>query len=180
MVSIVDNFLDPKEFNTLKTILLGNTIDWHYNANTIYENFMGLKFPCDDNFQFIHWFLRGGDLNSSYYESLSPILQSLNPLSIYRIKANLNTRTPEIVENEFHVDIDISEEKLRQWTTSIFYMNTNNGYTEFQDGRIAMENTKVESVANRMVTFPANLRHRGTTCTDEKTRIVINFDYFTP
>ena len=51
-------------------------------------------------------------------------------------------------------------------------MNTNDGYTEFEDG------TKVESVANRLVTFPANLKHTGTSCTDEKTRIVINFNYF--
>ena len=47
----------------------------------------------------------------------------------------------------------------------------NNGYSEFEDG------TKVESVANRMVTFPANVKHTGTSCTDEKTRVVINFNY---
>ena len=63
-------------------------------------------------------------------------------------------------------------EKLKQWTTAIFYINTNNGYTEFEDG------TRVESVANRIVNFPANLKHRGTRCTDQKIRIVINFNYF--
>ena len=51
-------------------------------------------------------------------------------------------------------------------------MNTNNGYTKFEDGSI------VESVANRIVTFPANMKHLGTSCTDEKTRVVINFNYF--
>jgi len=53
------------------------------------------------------------------------------------------------------------------------YVNTNNGYTKFEDG------TKVESVANRLVTFPANMKHKGTSCTDEKIRVVINFNYFT-
>ena len=57
------------------------------------------------------------------------------------------------------------------YTTSIFYMNTNNGYTEFEDG------TKVESIANRIVSFPFNMEHTGTSCTDEQTRIVINFNY---
>ena len=57
-------------------------------------------------------------------------------------------------------------------STSIFYMNTNNGYTKFEDG------TKVESVANRMVTFPANMKHAETSCTDEKIRVVINFNLF--
>ena len=94
-------------------------------------------------------------------------------MSLWRIKANLLIRTPNIVENTFHVDIgDFSEEKLKQWTTSILYINTNNGYTKFEDG------TKVESVANRMVIFPSNMKHTGTSCTDEKRRIVINFNYF--
>ena len=100
-------------------------------------------------------------------------MEKIKAVSLWRIKANLLTRTPNIVENSFHVDMTkLPEEKLKQWTTAIFYVNTNNGYTEFEDG------TKVESVANRMVTFPANLKHRGTSCTDEKTRVVINFNYF--
>ena len=68
--------------------------------------------------------------------------------------------------------LNVLEEKLKQLTTSIFYVNTNNGYTKFEDG------TKVESVANRMVIFPSNMKHIGTSCTDEKTRVVINFNYF--
>ena len=108
-------------------------------------------------------------------EQLHSILDLVDPISILRIKANLLTRTPNIVKNTFHVDIDNlenSSETIKQWTTSIFYMNTNNGYTKFEDG------TKVESVANRFISFPANLKHTGTSCTDEKTRVVINFNYF--
>ena len=67
---------------------------------------------------------------------------------------------------------NVVEEQLKQWTTSIFYVNSNNGYTVFEDG------TKVESVANRFVSFPANMKHKGTSCTDEKIRVVINFNYF--
>jgi hypothetical protein len=50
-------------------------------------------------------------------------------------------------------------------------VNTNNGYTKFEDG------TKVECVANRLLTFPTNIKHCGASCTDEKTRVVINFNY---
>ena len=64
------------------------------------------------------------------------------------------------------------KEKLKQLTTAIFYANTNNGYTKFENGLI------VESVANRMVFFSADMKHTGTSCTDEKTRVVINFNYF--
>ena len=89
---------------------------------------------------------------------------------------HLFTRTPEFIPSTYHVDIgDIKDEpkKLEQWTTAILYVNTNNGYTKFEeDGSI------VESVANRYIEFPANTRHFGTSCTDEKIRIVINYNYF--
>ena len=44
---------------------------------------------------------------------------------------------------------------------------------EFEDG------TKIESVANRLISFPEEMKHRGTSCTDEKIRVVINFNYLT-
>ena len=75
-------------------------------------------------------------------------------------------------QNGVEIDASVHEKILSQITTSIFYVNTNNGYTKFEDG------TKVESVANRLVSFPANKKHTGTSCTDEKTRVVINFNYF--
>jgi len=94
--------------------------------------------------------------------------------SLYRIKSNLLTRTPEIVENDFHYDVsDFTPEQAKHWTTSILYINTNNGYTKFETGE------KIKSVENRLITFPANLKHTGASCSDERNRVVINFNYFT-
>jgi hypothetical protein len=62
--------------------------------------------------------------------------------------------------------------KALKHKTAIFYINTNNGYTEFNDG------TKVDSVENRMLIFPSKLSHRAVAQTDEDQRIVINFNYF--
>ena len=56
-------------------------------------------------------------------------------------------------------------------TTAILYINTNNGYTKFKKGG------KVKSVANRVVIFDSNLEHMGYACTNEKRRIVVNFNY---
>ena len=165
-MKIEDNFLDQKDFDKLQRIIMGEQFVWFYNDSIDYETDL-------DKFQFIHSFYKNFAPYSTSIDQLNPIMKKINPLSLVRIKANLLTRTPNIVENIFHVDIDdMSKEKQKQLTTSIFYMNTNNGYTKFEDG------TKVESVANRMVTFPANMKHTGTSCTDEKTRIIINFNYF--
>ena len=89
------------------------------------------------------------------------------------MKLNLQPRTDKIVKGLFHVDMDgeMNIETMKTWTTSIFYINSNNGYTEFESGE------KIESIENRMVEFQSTLKHRGTTCTDEQTRTVINFNF---
>ncbi len=172
-MKIEDNFLDQENFDKLQNIMIGGNgwtkkLPWYYSDV--------IDFSEDENkFQFVHTFFISGVELSQNVDILEPIVNKIKPVSIYRIKANLLTRTSNIIENLFHVDIaDLrdSPEKLKQWITSIFYVNTNDGYTKFEDG------TKVESVANRMVTFPANMKHYGTSCTDEKIRVVINFNYF--
>ena len=141
--------------------MLGQDIPWYY---------MDMIDKSDDTnkFQFTHAFYDqefGGWL-SGY--NLNLICQKLEVKNVYRIKANLLTRTPEIKVNRFHTDI---QENSDQYTTSILYMNTNNGYTEFEN------KTYVKSIANRLLSFPAGMKHRGTSCTDKKVRVVINFNY---
>ena len=180
-MKIEDNFLEQKDFDELQTLIMGVIFDWHYGESNVYpvgelDSDGKIIYPeeVDKNkFQFIHMFYHAHTPHSQFLENLSPIVKIIQPISLIRIKANLLTRTPNIVENGFHVDMtNVPEEKQKQLTTSIFYVNTDNGYTVFEDG------TKVESVANRMITFPANMKHTGTSCTDQQTRIVINFNYF--
>jgi len=184
-IKIEDNFLRQEDFNTLQEIIMRNTLHWEfsykYYALLESEWSTAVRHPPKshedelDKFQFIHTFYENGQPASTFLKLLNPILEILHPISIWRIRANLLTRLPNIVENSFHTDMaaNLSEEKQKQWTTSIFYMNTNNGYTLFEDG------TKVESVANRMLTFPANVKHTGTSCTNQQSRVLINFDYMT-
>jgi len=175
-IKIEDNFLDQEEFDKLQShmgqpnVMHQTAFPWYFNDSIDAKS----GSPTEvDKFQFVHSFYESSTPISQKFILVAPILDIIQPLAIYRIKANLLTKTPNIVENTFHVDIgDIPETNLKYWTNSILYINTNNGYTEFENG------TKVESVANRMVTFPTNLRHRGTSCTDEKTRVAINFVYF--
>ena len=164
MIEIKDNFLGQHEFNMLQNNIMGVSFPWYYNS--------AIDLPEDkDKFQFVHVFYENCIPGPSA-EVINPIITNMGPILLWRIKANLLTKTPNIIENEFHVDMFDGKLKVReQLTTSIFYVNTNNGYTKFEDG------TKVESVANRMVIFPANMKHTGTSCTDQNTRVVINFNY---
>ena len=42
----------------------------------------------------------------------------------------------------------------------------------FKNGKV------IDSVENRFIMFNSQLEHTGTTCTNQKRRIVINFNYF--
>jgi len=94
------------------------------------------------------------------------IRQKLNVTKLYRIKANLRSKSFFTRSGGgYHIDgYDCSH-------TSIHYINSNNGYTKFKNG------IKVKSVENRMVIFPSHLMHQGYTCSDKLKRVVVNFNY---
>ena len=178
MVSIVDNLLEEFDVLQIQSVMMksvtvnNNVFPWYYDDSVDYSE----KRNELDTFQFTHlfWDPKRGCV-TNFMNIVDFHLKKIKPIIAWRIKANLLSRTSEIIENSFHVDnaaLKDSPEKLKQWTTSIYYVNTNNGYTKFETGEI------VESVENRMVTFPSNIQHTGTSCTDEKTRVVINFNYF--
>jgi hypothetical protein len=160
-VKIIDNFLSEEIFKSLQNTILGNNFDWYYNNYIDYEN------KINNKFQFIHFFFNNNWRGSNFH-LIEPILNIIEPFSLVRIKANLITKTDNIIINEFHKDF----KNINNLTTGIFYINTCNGYTLFKEG------TKVESIANRFVSFDSELEHTGTSCTDENIRVVINFNYF--
>ena len=177
-MKFVDDFLDKTQFDTLQTFILSGECGWFFNEDIDYKG------AGKDTFQFTHSFYRNNCPSSDHYDKLWAVIEKFSETNsergassgiiLARCKANLLTRTPKHVKNSYHCDlVGLNKQKLKQLTTSIYYINSNNGYTEFEDGTI------VESVANRMLSFPAVLQHRGTSCTDEKRRIVINFNYFT-
>ena len=132
------------------------------------------KVPNDEtdfNFQFCHVFFNYSFEKSKYFNYLNPVLERLNPIAVNRIKANCVPKTETIQVSGLHVDINEERVIDSNPKTAIFYINTNNGYTLFEDG------TKVESVENRICIFPYYMKHTGTTCTDKNQRVVININY---
>ncbi len=170
MPEIYDDFLSKEQWEPIRDLICGDNFPWYWTEHVLNEDRED-EHPilCDpmNNFQFFHEMYHHNLSTSNQLFNLSPILDGLNLRSLVRVKANLNVRTEEIVRHGFHTDFDYDG-----CTTSIFYCNTNDGYTEFEDG------TKVESVENRLITFPTQMMHSGTTCTNSKSRIIININYF--
>ena len=162
-ISIIDNFLEEERFVSLERIIQYD-VPWYFQPTMVTEDEVS---PGG----FDHAIYKASSPVSPFYSHFIPILEQLNVAILIRIRINLNPRLPEPFYSLFHIDFNVMEKPVTLCKTSIFYINTNNGYTEFEDG------TKAESVANRLVSFPTNTKHRGVTQTDEQTRIVINFNY---
>ena len=171
-IKVQDNLLSSDVLKNLQIMILNPPFPWYIGRVLDDENQLSTS-PIN-NFQFCHHFIGVDPRTSSPFPEKAPTIELLCPIVKHmrvsawkRIKANLNPRTSSIVKHGFHKDYPHPDMKA-----SIFYVNNNDGYTEFEDG------TKIESVANRLVTFPANLKHTGTTCTNSPFRVVINFNYF--
>ena len=172
---VFDDLLDKKDFTNIQQTLMSHTFPWYYSpfidSGDPKEN-LGLPLH---NFQFNHIFYQHRVPSSNYFSLFLPLLEKINASAILKIKANLLTNTENPKTNKFHVDVDgydgfnAKETKAR---TAVFYINTNNGKTIFLDG------SSVNSVENRIVIFDPTLKHTGTTCSDEKVRIVVNLNYY--
>ena len=156
-IKIIDNFLEDNVFTRIQNIVMGDYFPWYFN-----------DFKSDGydthNYQFTHTIVREGEVQSDFFQYMDPFFKGLEVKEIIRVKMNLTTRTEKLFNHLYHTD-------FKDCTTAIFYMNTNNGKTIFKHGE------EVNSVANRMVIFNSNLEHAATSHTDEKTRVVFNFNY---
>ena len=161
-MKVIDNFLPDDEFKLIQQYFTGHDFIWYLN-NSIAKKRQGI-----DQYQFCHPFfdISRPSLNQ-WSDFLTPLFNKLQPKYILRVKANCRPRTTQGVLSDYHTDMDLNQQ------TAIFYINTNNGYTKFQDNTLE----DVPSVANRLLTFYGGLKHCGSSCTDQNTRILLNINY---
>ena len=159
MFRIEDNYIDAEKSLDLKLMMESNNFPWFFLQGKV------TKTDKLFDYQFVHIFYKNYSVNSSYYNYLDPIIDKLKPLSLIRIKANLNPITNKLVEFDKHPD------QFFKCKAAIYYLNDNDGYT-------MIGKNKVENKANRMVLFDADKEHYGTNSTNCNNRMVINFNYF--
>ena len=156
-VEIIDNFLPLDDFYHIKNIMMGEYFQWYYNDYVLSGNYK--------NFQFIHNFYNYGVIyRSPFLDLFKSTTEMLGVKKLQRIKANLNPRTLFKRKTGYHND-------FANMTTAVFYINSNNGGTKFANGKF------VRSKENRVIIFDSNLKHTGITFTDQKRRIVVNFNF---
>ena len=165
--TIKDNFLDPLEFENIKNTMLGHELPWFFQHEVAFPKKDRVKNIVGDEFLWGHVFFRVNQgISSPFFNILTPILRKLKPKSLIRIRANLFSNQGKIIEHENHTDCPYKHKG------ALFSLNTCNGFTVLKD------NTKIKSIANRMLLLDPSLPHRSSTCTDAKVRCNININYF--
>ena len=166
-MKIYDNFLEEKDFKDLQEFIHGDLFPWYFRQGTVY--------PTDDpdDWRFSHLVYSTGNgivspMQYDLWNLIAPVINKINVGAVTRVKLNLDMKTKKHVKTEWHVD-NTWANSVNAYT-GIFYLNDNNGYTEFRSGE------KVKSTSNKLVLFRANEEHRGVTQTDVTRRIVLNLN----
>ena len=162
MYSVTDNFLPTQEWQAIHDLVCDdNRLPW-FLSNTVAH--AGAAHPTD--FYFTHLFYDTDTVNSEQYYALEPLISRIQPRALVRVKANLYPATHTVRSHDPHVDYDFEH------SAALYMVNTCDGYTTMSDG------TRIESVANRLVTFDPQTLHSSSTTSDSKYRVTINFNYF--
>tara|TARA_B100000035_G_scaffold3645_1_gene3235 strand:- start:4469 stop:5008 length:540 start_codon:yes stop_codon:yes gene_type:complete len=176
-IEVIDNFLPQEEFDRIAEVFTGQDFPWFVNQAKVMHvaRMFDPELQAKEiyNWQMVNYLYGNGQPTSQMYEYVLPIIDKLQPRALIRIKANLNHHTDTLQEYAYHTDCgEYGTNEFAGATTAILYFNTNDGYTKFSD------DVRVDSVANRLVRFPVNTPHSGTSTTDQKFRVVLNLNYF--
>jgi len=160
---VIDNFLSKEKFNLVYDCLTGDDFPWYFQKNiSFYQN----KKTSSHNFYMTHRIYDEQRPLSNHFELIEKnLLESIYVKCLIRIKANLYPNNKIVDCNERHSDYNFKHKG------AIFSINTNNG------GTILKDNTKIKSVANRILFFDPSELHDSYNCTDAKARININLNF---
>jgi len=158
-MKIIKDFIKEKPvFDRIKNLLMSADFPYYYKDATANEF-------DNSHFFFCHVLHTDGEPRSNFFNQITmPILGRLNFNYLHRVKVNLYTKYHKPCTGELHRDMGAPH------TVAILSINTNNGYTLFEDG------TKVPSVENQCLIFDGRFQHANVTQTDEKARININLN----
>ena len=170
MVIHYKNFLPEHKFRPMQELLLSSGFPYYWQAS--------VGTPEDISFAslFTHMLVEEVSLQSDPIQNyrvqkvfVEPIIDRLNEehgsVKIIRAKVNLYPYQNEHMKSSFHID---QTEKHKVLLLSI---NTNNGCTEFENGRI------FNAVENNAIIFNGDLRHRSVSQTDHAVKVNINVNY---
>lgn len=164
-MQIIDNLLDKKTFSELQNFVMSSDVPWHFTSGSVYQT--------DGDIQFYNPLYMAPNRGEHFDRICMPIMQKLEGfITLLRAKMNMSLKKDAVTKKGMHIDIDNAKQYYDVMKTSIFYFNTTNGPTFFENG------DQVECVENRLITFPMGTKHCGSYASDTERRIVLNLNWF--
>ena len=160
--TMIDNFLPEEEHKKILEVISDTGFSWHLTYKITIEQ------KDEDIFFYLsHVFYNQTSLyQSSFFELIFPLLKKIDPKALIRAKANLYLNQGiGVKEHATHTDYPFEHKG------ALYSLNTCDGYTKIGE-------EKIPSVANRIIFFDASKPHCSTSCSDSKTRMNININYF--
>ena len=166
-VQIFNNFLDQEVFLEIKKFIMSPRCQWRY------VNYIAHKDGRDNDNDgyFVHSFkdchpqtFEDRYPESPHFPLIAKILDKIKYQNILRIRSSLYPRRDVQKPDPFHIDYDFPHK------VCIFYVNTNNGYTMFENGE------KIPSVENQLATFDGSEKHCSVVQTDAPARYIVNIN----
>lgn len=164
-MKVIDNLLDRQTFLEVQKFVMSSDVSWRFASGSVYHD--------DGNIQFFHPLYMAPNKTEQFDKICMPIMQKLDGfVTLLRAKMNMSLKKDQVLKKGMHVDVEDAKQYYKIMKTSIFYFNTTDGPTYFQNGN------KVECVENRLVTFPMGTMHCGSYATNAERRIVLNLNWF--
>jgi len=158
--NIINNFIEPVLFSSIRDTLTGDTFFWFYNDFVNYR-------PCD-GYKFTNEIIKDSNLTNTifinYLNMVKPVLEKITHQKLHSVRFNLFTKTPE---SQKYI---INHHKKNSKVAILFANNTNGG--------IEIDNTFIKSTENQLVSFDSDVEYKVIPPTTNKifTYIVINYD----
>ena len=166
-VQIFNNFLDQEVFLEIKKFIMSPRCQWRY------VNYIAHKDGRDNDNDgyFVHSFkdchpqtFEDRYPESPHFPLIAKILDKIQYQNILRIRSSLYPRRDVQKPDPFHIDYNFPHR------VCIFYVNTNNGYTMFENGE------KIPSVENQLAMFDGSEKHCSVVQTDTSARYIVNIN----
>ena len=165
-MKIIDDYLEFDKFTEIYKKYTTNKVKWEYvNVANPSADYVGM-------FSFNNMLYDIRMPTNTIAKELQYLLK--DNMKLIRAKANLFTIRDESVKYGWHYDLvqeNNVEKPLDNFKTLLYYINNNNGGTEFENDKF------VQSKANRAVIVDGDVKHQSVGQTDANIRLNININY---
>ena len=155
------NFLTIDDFEKFKNLIMDQDFPWRRRDHMTYSTNDKMYFT----YSFYSYMRPSSDLYEPY---IIPLLKKLKAKAPIQVRANM-TISDLYKASGWHTDLDF------KCKSAILYLNDCDGGTEL---KINNKIIFIKAVANQIVVFDTDVKHRGITSKKEPLRYIINFNYF--